>query len=116
MLCWSHPDHPHEVDPKRRFVLNTIKQMRAGKDTPILKSSLAAKARSSHCLSLSSSALTLNLEAPSADIAELWRKSLHTVLVRHGMKAVEDQPAPPGRQRRSRTHPSSALLPSSSCC
>ena len=93
VLCWSHPDHPHEVDPKRRFVLNTIKQMRAGKDTPILKSSIAAKARSSHCLSLSSSALTLNLEAPSADIAELWRKSLHTVLVRHGMKAVEDQPA-----------------------
>ena len=93
VLYWSHPDHPHEVDAKRRFVLNSIKQMRAGKDTPILKSAIAAKARSSHCLSLSSSLLTLNLEAPSADIAELWRKSLHTVLVRHGMKAVEDQPA-----------------------
>ena len=62
------------------------------KDTPILKSSIASKARSSHCLSLSSSSLTLNLEAPSAEIAELWRKSLHTVLVRNGMKAVEDQP------------------------
>ena len=94
VLYWCAPDRPQERDEKRRFVLNTIKQMRAGKDTPILKSSIASKARSSHCLSLSSSSLTLNLEAPSAEIAELWRKSLHTVLVRNGMKAVEDQPTP----------------------
>lgn len=92
VLYWCAPDRQHERDEKRRFVLNSIKQMRAGKDTPILKSSIASKARSSHCLSLSSSSLTLNLEAPSAEIAELWRKSLHTVLVRNGMKAVEDQP------------------------
>ena len=96
VLYWCAPDRQHEKDEKRRFVLNTIKQMRAGKDTPILKSPIASKARSSHCLSLSSSSLTLNLEAPSAEVAELWRKSLHTVLVRNGMKAVEDQPTAAG--------------------
>jgi Flp pilus assembly protein TadG len=78
--------------PKQRFTLNTIKQMRAGKETPILKSAVASKAKPTNCLSVFSSNLVLNLEAATQEVRDSWMKSLHTVLVRYGMKAVEDSP------------------------
>ena len=80
------------VDKSKIFYLNQIKQMRAGKETPIFKNptGLAAHASPARCLSLFSVNTTWNLEAPSAEVRDLWMKSLHQVLIRHGMKAVDD--------------------------
>jgi len=82
------------TDRARTFFLNEIRQMRAGKESTAFSraSPSAASVPSSHCLSLSSSSGAVwNLEALSADVREMWMKSLHQVLVRHGLHAQKEQ-------------------------
>ena len=71
----------------------------------------------SHCLTLFSLNATWNLEAASGEQRESFMKSLHQVLIRHGMKAANDAAAassgvsssPPARA----SPPPSAVVPAS---
>jgi len=87
------PFNPSQhLDRSRIFYLNQIRQMRAGADTIELKAAVGVHGATAHrCLSLLSTQCVWNMEASSVELRDAWMKSLHQVLIRHGMKAQDDE-------------------------
>ena len=74
------PESKRQAIEGQFFNLSWVSQMCAGKETAVFKSPFASQAVNDKCLSLVSlsKGVSLNLEATSQDVRELWLKSLHS--------------------------------------
>ena len=84
----ANGDRP--ISQNRKFVLNTIRSMKGGRESPVLRNPIASNARADCCWAIFSSTTSLSLEAPSAETREIYIKSVHQLLIRNGMRSIEE--------------------------
>ena len=90
-LYWCAPGS-RVMDKACRLQLNRTKRMALGRESAIWQATVASKVPASRCLSITAAdGQTLHLEAPSGDVRDAWQKSLHLLLIRNGLQAVESK-------------------------
>ena len=91
-LCLSSSQAGRSAPPDCRLLLNSTKRMALGKDSPVWQSAEAWRVPAACCLSLTAAGgLSLHLEARSGAVRDAWQRSIHRLLVRCGLQAVESQ-------------------------
>ena len=101
------------LDKSCRLQLNRTKRMALGRESSVWQSLVAAKVPASRCLSITAAdGQTLHLEAPSGEVRDAWQKSLHLLLIRNGLQAVESKQQQPVVQRETGGKPLPLPLPS----
>ena len=105
LLHWSDVDGGVAGGGPGRLLLNSTKRMTVG-------CPLSAHIPAVRCLSITAGqGLTLHLEAASREVRDAWQRSLHLLLTRNGLQAVEaakrgtPQPKEPVRRPSLKTAP-----------
>ena len=100
-LYWC-PAGSRVLDKSCRLQLNRTKRMALGRESSVWQAPVAVKVPANRCLSITAAdGQTLHLEAPSGEIRDAWQKSLHLLLIRNGLQAVESRQQQPVVQRES---------------
>jgi len=78
-------------DTRRKFLLTSIRQMRAGKESDVLRAAIARGLAEERCLVLAGTDVTLHMAAPTQQVRDAWMRAIHAIVVQHGMRATEEK-------------------------